>query len=68
MCALMAFVLPPETEEKVTLNVTVLVSVVFLILMLAENMPTQSQCIPVFSKSKGVGMRLGKMFMVIGII
>ena len=45
--------LPPDSGEKVSLNVTVLLGLVFFLRMVAEIMPPQSQTVPIMSKCTG---------------
>lgn len=45
-CALLVFWLPPESGEKVSLSVTILLTTTVFLLLVAETMPAQSLVIP----------------------
>lgn len=44
--ALFVFVLPPDSGEKVSLGITVLLSFSVFLLRISENIPKTSDCIP----------------------
>ena len=44
--ALLVFCLPPETGEKISLGITVLLSLCVFLLMMSERMPATSETIP----------------------
>ena len=45
--SVMVFLLPPESGEKVSLSVTVLLALTVFLLIVAESMPAQSEVVPV---------------------
>ncbi|ELT98375.1 hypothetical protein CAPTEDRAFT_123873, partial [Capitella teleta] len=49
-CALLVFWLPPESGEKVSLSVTILLTTTVFLLLVAETMPAQSLVIPLISQ------------------
>ena len=49
-CAYFVFLLPPESGEKVTMSVTLLLSITVFLLLIADYLPAQSDNIPVLSK------------------
>ncbi|XP_064619928.1 neuronal acetylcholine receptor subunit alpha-10-like [Lineus longissimus] len=51
--AIMVFYLPPETGEKVSLGVTVLLAMTVFLLLIAETMPPTSEVVPVIGKFFG---------------
>jgi len=48
--SLLAFCLPPDAGEKVTLGITVLLSYSVFMLLIAENMPPTSEFVPLIGK------------------
>jgi len=50
--SLLAFCLPPDAGEKVTLGITVLLSYSVFMLLVAENMPPTSEFVPLIGKSR----------------
>ena len=44
--ALLVFYLPPDSGEKVSLGITVLLSFSVFLLLIAENVPKTSDCVP----------------------
>jgi len=50
--SLLAFCLPPEAGEKVTLGITVLLSYSVFMLLVAENMPPTSEFVPLIGKPR----------------
>lgn len=50
MVALLSFFLPPESGEKISLGITVLLSLTVFLLLVAETMPPTS-AVPVVGKS-----------------
>lgn len=44
--SLLVFCLPPETGEKISLEITVLLSLCVFLLMMSERMPATSETIP----------------------
>ena len=48
--ALLVFLLPPDSGEKVTLGITVLLSFTVFLLLVAENVPKTSECVPLLGK------------------
>ena len=52
MMELLAFLLPPESGEKVTLGVTVLLSFIVFLLFVAENIPRSSDAVPLIGKQQ----------------
>jgi len=48
--SLLAFCLPPDAGEKVTLGITVLLSYSVFMLLVAENMPPTSEFVPLIGK------------------
>lgn len=51
MLTLTGFLLPPESGEKVTLGLTVLLAFSVFMLLIAENMPPTSEYIPLIGKN-----------------
>lgn len=45
-CALLVFWLPPESGEKISLSVTILLAITVFLLLIAETLPTQSSSVP----------------------
>ena len=50
LTALLAFVLPPESGEKVSLGVTVLLALTVFLLLVADTLPPLSDSIPLMGK------------------
>ena len=50
--ALMVFYLPPDSGEKVSLGITVLLSFSVFLLLIAENVPKTSEYVPLIGESK----------------
>ena len=50
MLGLMAFWLPPDSGEKVSLSVTILLATAVFQLVVNENMPVQSNSVPIICK------------------
>lgn len=50
-CAVLVFYLPPESGEKVSLGVTVLLALTVFLLLVADIMPPQSNSIPLIGKN-----------------
>lgn len=50
LLSLLAFCLPPDAGEKVTLGITVLLSYSVFMLLVAENMPPTSEFVPLIGK------------------
>ena len=50
MLSLLAFCLPPDAGEKITLGITVLLSYSVFMLLVAENMPPTSEFIPLIGQ------------------
>lgn len=50
MLSLLAFCLPPDAGEKITLGITVLLSYSVFMLLVAENMPPTSEFVPLIGK------------------
>ena len=50
LCGLLVFLLPPDSGEKVSLSVTILLSDSVFLLIIQESMPVQSLTIPRISK------------------
>ncbi|ELU04270.1 hypothetical protein CAPTEDRAFT_194559 [Capitella teleta] len=48
-CALLVFWLPPESGEKISLSVTILLAITVFLLLIAETLPTQSSSVPLIS-------------------
>ena len=48
--SLLAFCLPPDAGEKITLGITVLLSYSVFMLLVAENMPQTSEFVPLIGK------------------
>jgi len=48
--SLLAFCLPPDAGEKVTLGITVLLSYSVFMLLVAENMPPTSEFVPLIGQ------------------
>ena len=48
--ALLGFILPPESGEKVSMEITVLLSVAVFMLMVSETMPPNSETFPYIGK------------------
>jgi len=53
LLSLLAFCLPPDAGEKVTLGITVLLSYSVFMLLVAENMPPTSEFVPLIGKCTG---------------
>ena len=51
-CGLLVFLLPPESGEKISLSVTVLLASTVFLLLVAETMPVQSDTVPLIGKHK----------------
>ena len=51
-CAYLVFLLPPESGEKVSMTVTLLLAIVVFLLVIGEHLPAQSDVTPVISKCK----------------
>ena len=49
--AILGFILPPESGEKVSMEITVLLSVAVFMLMVSETMPPTSETFPYIGKS-----------------
>ena len=49
-CGVLVFMLPPDSGEKVSMSVTMLLSSSVFLLMIAESMPVQSDTIPLIGK------------------
>ena len=47
---ILVFILPPESGEKVSLSVTVLLALTVFLLLVADSMPPQSEVIPLIGK------------------
>ena len=54
MLSLLAFCLPPDAGEKITLGITVLLSYSVFMLLVAENMPQTSEYVPLVGKYIGM--------------
>ena len=50
--ALLVFCLPPESGEKMSLGITVLLSLTVFLLMVADRMPATSETIPLIGEFK----------------
>ena len=50
--SLLAFCLPPDAGEKITLGITVLLSYSVFMLLVAENMPPTSEFVPLIGKHR----------------
>lgn len=48
---LLVFVIPPDSGDKVTLGITVLLAFSVFMLAVAENLPETSEYVPLISKS-----------------
>jgi len=46
----LVFYLPPEAGEKVSLGITVLLSCIVFLLLIAESIPKRSDSVPIISK------------------
>ena len=46
LCGMLVFVLPPDSGEKVSMSVTMLLSSTVFLLIIAESMPVQSDVVP----------------------
>ena len=49
-CGILVFLLPPDCGEKVSMSVTMLLSSVVFLMAVADNMPVQSDAIPLMGK------------------
>ena len=49
-CAYLVFLLPPESGEKVSMSVTMLLAITVFLLLVAEHTPAQSEVIPAIGK------------------
>ena len=49
-CGVLVFMLPPDSGEKVSMSMTMLLSSSVFLLMIAESMPVQSDTIPLIGK------------------
>ncbi|XP_064619904.1 neuronal acetylcholine receptor subunit alpha-10-like [Lineus longissimus] len=56
--AILVFYLPPESGEKVSLGVTVLLAMTVFLLLIAESMPPTSEVVPVIGKFFGAAIFL----------
>ena len=52
LLALLVFYLPPDSGEKVSLGITVLLSFSVFLLLVAENVPKTSEFVPLLGESK----------------
>ena len=52
LATLLVFYLPPECGEKVSLSVTVLLSLTVFNLLVAESLPSQSESVPLLGRCK----------------
>ncbi|CAH1790357.1 unnamed protein product [Owenia fusiformis] len=59
--ALLVFYLPPESQEKVSLSGTLLLSMTVFLLVIAENMPPTSDVIPL------IGLFFGASIVIVGL-
>ena len=50
LCGMLVFLLPPDSGEKVSLSVTMLLSSTVFLLVIADSMPVQSDVIPHIGK------------------
>ena len=50
MLSFLAFYLPPDAGEKITLGITVLLSYSVFMLLIAESMPSTSEFVPLIGK------------------
>ena len=50
LLALLVFYLPPDSGEKVSLGITVLLSFSVFLLLVAENVPKTSEFVPLLGK------------------
>lgn len=50
--SLLNFLLPPDEGEKITLGITVLLSYSVFMLLVAENMPSTSEFVPLIGKAR----------------
>ena len=57
--SLLAFCLPPDAGEKVTLGITVLLSYSVFMLLVAENMPPTSEFVPLIGQSVSLNCQFG---------
>ena len=48
---LLVFYLPPNSGEKVSLGITVLLAYSVFLLLIAENVPKTSECVPLIGKT-----------------
>ena len=51
LLALLVFYLPPDSGEKVSLGITVLLSFSVFLLLVAENVPKTSEFVPLLGKN-----------------
>ena len=51
-CGMLVFLLPPDSGEKVSMSVTMLLSSTVFLMVVAEIMPVQSDTIPLVGKRK----------------
>ena len=49
-CGLLVFLLPPESGEKVSMSVTMLLASTVFLMLVAESMPVQSDTVPLIGK------------------
>ncbi|XP_064634048.1 neuronal acetylcholine receptor subunit alpha-10-like isoform X2 [Lineus longissimus] len=56
--AMTGFLLPPESGEKLSLGVTILLSLTVFLLLVAEITPTQSEVIPLLGQFFGISIML----------
>lgn len=54
--SLLAFCLPPDAGEKITLGITVLLSYSVFMLLVAESMPPTSEFVPLIGKNEGLSL------------
>ena len=58
MVALLVFYLPPESGEKISLGITVLLSLCVFLLMVSESMPATSDTVPLIGGFSQIRCRL----------
>ena len=54
--AILGFILPPESGEKVSMEITVLLSVAVFMLMVSETMPPTSETFPYIGEYKSLNV------------
>ncbi|XP_077989123.1 neuronal acetylcholine receptor subunit alpha-7-like [Glandiceps talaboti] len=68
LMAVVGFTLPPESGEKITLGITILLSMTVFLLLIAETMPPTSEVVPLVAKYYGFTMLMVGLSVIFTII